>query len=49
MKKLFTILALVFVLGIFSSCEEEEINPQDQLELKNKGNGADLEDEDQWD
>jgi len=49
MKKLYTILALTFILGIFSSCEEEEINPQDQLELTNKSNGSEVEDEGQWD
>ncbi len=31
MKKLFTILALVSFMGIFSACEEEEITP-DKLE-----------------
>ncbi|MEP2770870.1 MAG: hypothetical protein ABJH05_01890 [Fulvivirga sp.] len=48
MKKLFTILALVSFMGIFSACEEEEIMP-DQLETTNKGDVAEKEDEGQWD
>jgi len=49
MKKLFTVLALVFALGFFSSCEEEEIKPQDGLELTEKGGNSGEEDASQWD
>jgi len=48
MKKLFTILALVSFMGIFSACEEEEINPQETLETTGT-DGSAQDPEGQWD
>lgn len=48
MKKLFTILALVSFIGIFSACEEEEINPQETLEVTEGTNGSEQPEKDPW-
>lgn len=48
MKKLFTILALVSFMAIFSACEEEEIVPQETLDTTGT-NGSEQVPENQWD